>query len=75
MKCAARPPACRSHRFAVIAPLPERAAPAAFERAIGRQAARARNGGRRLFSTAGIDTPRGRPRGDPGLPALHREAK
>jgi hypothetical protein len=38
---------------AVIAPLPERAAPTAFKRAIGRQAARVRNGRRRLFSAAG----------------------
>ena len=74
MKCAARPPACRSHRFTGDAPLPERAALAAFKRAIGRQVARVRNGGRRLFSAAGIDTPGGRPRGDSGLPALHREA-
>jgi hypothetical protein len=59
----------------VIAPLPEGAGPAAFKRAIGRQSARVRNGGRRLFSAAGIDTPRGSPRGDRGLPALHREAK
>jgi hypothetical protein len=33
--------------------MPERAAPAACERAIGRQAARGRNGGQRLFSAAG----------------------
>jgi hypothetical protein len=63
MKCAARPPACRSHRFTGDAPLPERAALAAFKRAIGRQVARVRNGGRRLFSAAGRN------------PALHREAK
>jgi hypothetical protein len=47
----------------------------AFKRAIGRQAVRVRNGGRRLFSAAGIGTPRGMPRGDRNLPALHREAK
>jgi hypothetical protein len=43
--------------------MPERAALAAFKRAIGRQVARVRNGGRRLFSAAGRN------------PALHREAK
>jgi hypothetical protein len=42
--------------------LPERDRARAFKRAIGRQAVRVRNGGRRLFSAAGIDTPRGRPR-------------
>ena len=47
----------------------------AFKRAIGRQAVRVRNGGRRLFSAAGIGTPRGMPCGDRNLPALHREAK
>src|SRR5215831_15365649 len=75
-ECEARSTARRSHRFAGDRSLAgKRAAPAAFKRAIGRQAARARNGGRRLFSAAGIDTPRGRPRGTPGLPALHRGAK
>jgi hypothetical protein len=46
-----------------------------FKGAIGRQAVRVRNGGRRLFSAAGIGTPRGMPRGDRNLPALHCEAK
>jgi hypothetical protein len=59
-----------SHRIAVIPASPERAAPTACERAIGRQAARGRNGGRRLFSAAGYVT-----RKIIAHPALHRETK
>jgi hypothetical protein len=44
-------------------PFAEFAGAAAFKKAIGRQAARARNGGRPLFSAAGKS------------PALHRETK
>jgi len=52
MGAAARFRAGRSHGFAVIVPC--RKGPRhAFKRAIGRQAARVRNGGRRLFSAAG----------------------
>jgi hypothetical protein len=47
----------------MLIPFAECGRAAAFKRAIGRQAARARNGGRRLFSAAGAS------------PALHRETK
>jgi hypothetical protein len=52
-----------SHRIEVIPPVPEKRRAPAFERAIGRQAGRVRNGGLRLFSAA------------PKEGALHREAK
>jgi hypothetical protein len=48
-----------------------REAPTAFERAIGRQAVRVRNGGRRLFSAAGSI----RDASDCNPPALQRETK
>jgi hypothetical protein len=53
------------------------AAAAAFKRAIGRQAIRARNGGRRLFSAAGEQLKPTRLRRAERLrtPALHRETK
>jgi len=60
-----------------ILPSRKAAAPTAFKRAIGRQAARARNGGRRLFSAAAERSIATRLRRAEllRLPALHREAK
>jgi hypothetical protein len=46
-----------------------------FKGAIGRQAVRVCNGGRRLFSAAGIGTPRGMPRGGPQSPGFASRSK